>query len=261
MQLSLLENAYAFLNESLLCMNRVIQDDDDGAMSFALVHIAQAVELMLKERLRREHPLLVLRNVDRGDMTVSVEEALKRLQRCGVELDQEEIAGVNRARALRNEVTHYRVAASLDQLFRAYITLLEFGYAFHYQELRSELHDVVSADLHLVEALCVQKFQRDLITYQSAEMISTHPVKIVLAQTRDVWIIEGQLYERDVHTEQYAAGPCHDCAVLPGQFHVPGCDSETCPRCNGQWAFCDCEDELVGKGLDEEEDAAEGGVA
>ena len=36
--------------------------------------------------------------------------------------------------------------------------------------------------------------------------------------------------------------PCHDCAVIAGEFHVPGCDMEKCPSCGGQlWMGCECE--------------------
>lgn len=34
--------------------------------------------------------------------------------------------------------------------------------------------------------------------------------------------------------------PCHDCAVVKGQYHVPGCDVERCPVCDEQAAFCNC---------------------
>jgi len=35
-------------------------------------------------------------------------------------------------------------------------------------------------------------------------------------------------------------GQCCDCAVKPGQFHVPGCDQGQCPRCGGQLISCGC---------------------
>src|SRR5271169_1083810 len=35
---------------------------------------------------------------------------------------------------------------------------------------------------------------------------------------------------------------CHDCHVLPGRLHHPGCDAELCPVCNGQSIGCDCAD-------------------
>jgi len=36
---------------------------------------------------------------------------------------------------------------------------------------------------------------------------------------------------------------CHDCNVLDGGYHHPGCDMERCPRCGGQLISCGCLDE------------------
>ena len=37
-----------------------------------------------------------------------------------------------------------------------------------------------------------------------------------------------------------AEARCHDCNVVPGAFHHPGCDWEECPRCRGQIISCGC---------------------
>ena len=33
---------------------------------------------------------------------------------------------------------------------------------------------------------------------------------------------------------------CSDCDVDVGEFHLPGCDTEVCPKCEGQAFVCDC---------------------
>ena len=46
---------------------------------------------------------------------------------------------------------------------------------------------------------------------------------------------------------------CADCDVEVGEFHLPGCDSEVCPKCTGQALGCDC----TGNDDDDEEDPAD----
>ena len=67
------------------------------------------------------------------------------------------------------------------------------------------------------------------------------------AHGEQVYEIEGSIYARVPYGQEYAdmgsvakEQSCHDCAVKEGQLHVPGCDVEICPRCQGQTISCGC---------------------
>jgi hypothetical protein len=62
-------------------------------------------------------------------------------------------------------------------------------------------------------------------------------------------IIDGVVCNRiPFGTEQEYDGDdnCPDCGVKRGEFHLQGCDQETCPKCQGQLIACDCEARPVG---------------
>lgn len=82
-------------------------------------------------------------------------------------------------------------------------------------------------------------------------------LEIAAAQAITEYEIDGVAYARiryGCEAEDWGAAsgrPCHDCAVRPGQYHVPSCDAERCPACLGQAISCGCND-------DEDEDDDEG---
>ena len=81
----------------------------------------------------------------------------------------------------------------------------------------------------------------------STSVIASWPAQIEAAQDVLTYMIGGKEYPRiryGSEDDDWGAdsGPCHDCAVLKGQFHVgPMCDVERCPCCKGQVFSCDCE--------------------
>ena len=86
-------------------------------------------------------------------------------------------------------------------------------------------------------------------------MIEGWPELIAEAQQQPTWMIGGKEYGRVRFGEEEDdwgadAGPCRDCRVLKGEFHVSGCDAESCPACGDQVISCDCPYDD-----DEEEDA------
>jgi hypothetical protein len=84
------------------------------------------------------------------------------------------------------------------------------------------------------------------IEFRGVSMTPDWPERIRQAQEITTCIANGQVVARVRYGEEeddWGANrrPCHDCAVVKGEFHVEGCDVERCPACGGQRFNCDCE--------------------
>ena len=64
---------------------------------------------------------------------------------------------------------------------------------------------------------------------------------------RSVWLAIPYGSEKRFSGEQ-PLSRCHDCNVVLGKMHHPGCDVEECPRCGGQLISCGCLSEGVSDG-------------
>ena len=84
------------------------------------------------------------------------------------------------------------------------------------------------------------------VIHRGVSMTDDWPDKIRQAQQQPTVRIGGEEVERvryGSEREDWGGdrGPCHDCGVIKGEFHVPGCDVERCPSCGGQLGGCDCD--------------------
>lgn len=241
------ERSYQFINESLRNSTRS-EAEGDLMWVFAISNIAQGLELLLKERLRVEHPVLVYSDVDKGRQnTVSFFQAIQRLERCGVLIEKKDRDNIAKARDLRNALVHFAPEVSGEQLRAAYITFFEFTHAFHLDQLGEELHPYVDESLWEAEGVLMEEFERDFVQFQGATVISRWPIELIQSQFFPIVVIKGKKLRRLTYGEEVRGRDfeyprnCHDCAATAGQFHGPGCDVEQCPNCGRQFISCDCE--------------------
>ena len=87
----------------------------------------------------------------------------------------------------------------------------------------------------------------ELFEFRGTKVTADWPNKIEQAQKLTTYTLNGSIYSRIRYGQEYknygaSAGSCSDCAVIKGEYHVPGCDQERCPRCGSQAFGCDCAD-------------------
>jgi hypothetical protein len=104
----------------------------------------------------------------------------------------------------------------------------------------------------LAEELERAKWAGDFVEYNGAQVASFWPRLIEEAQRKPASLVTRPLDRIRFGQETWWRSekkqpptPCHDCAVVLGQFHVPGCDMEQCPAYEGQQIGCGCTFEAV----------------
>lgn len=113
---SLLHNGLDFLLSSVRSLAGTPTPSD---AKYAILHLSSGVELLLKERLRREHWALVIAQVDTanreayeaGDfVSTAFAQCVTRLERiCAIKLSKDQHAALKRLKSLRNRIEHFTV--------------------------------------------------------------------------------------------------------------------------------------------------------
>lgn len=246
--LSLEDNAYAFLNQSLKHYRKTAKNVQEWP--FALLHIVQSLELLLKRVLETIHPILICKDIDQQNPekhTVSLEQALARLENLKIPIEEKERLVIRKAALKRNLIVHYRVELNRFEWKKLYAQLFEFLHFFHHKHLKTDLHSHVARDNWSVEAQLMSFFRENFVIYNGVEVHKAHP-KDILAAQRIIGFSNGKIEyrrirygeEAEMFTGDFAkeGRPCPDCAVVPGQYHTDGCDLEECPKCHGQALGC-----------------------
>lgn len=108
---NLVENAKDSLGHAIDHLGPVSRNTT-GDWKRVIVDLAHVVELLFKEKLRRDHPAFVFNDIDKypsnDAFTVGAEKAFKRLQKIsGLSFSESDKNAVKAAREKRNEIEHF----------------------------------------------------------------------------------------------------------------------------------------------------------
>lgn len=121
LEYSLLENGLDFIASAL---KHLKQQPSKRELKYAVLHLSAGIELILKERLKREHWSLVFdkpesatkKAYDTGDFSsVSFKPSLDRLVNiCGIKLEEKQRTRLLRFRDMRNRLEHFGIVDSIE---------------------------------------------------------------------------------------------------------------------------------------------------
>lgn len=140
-EFNILANATDSITQAIALTAWRDEPDDARRLKQAVVAIAHGVELLLKERLRRVHPVLIWENVDKfpnlSARTVTVDAALNRLVRIGgLEFLKDNAELIASLRDTRNAIEHYAWTTTKAEADRIVGQALEFALHFARTELK-----------------------------------------------------------------------------------------------------------------------------
>jgi hypothetical protein len=148
LQYSLLANGVDFVVAGIeAAFSRL--NTENNRYKYAILHVFSGVLLILKERLRREHPALIFDKVESvGDdsaRTVDFDTVIRRLQKIAkVSLSDAALATLRSAQIKRNRLEHYEVDLDPEEAQQLINELVEFTYSFLRDELDTDLQAAVS---------------------------------------------------------------------------------------------------------------------
>jgi hypothetical protein len=207
LKLDLLDNAYSYLNASLENLVNARESGDQQLWKFAILNISLSIELFLKERLRRDHPLLIYANINNyrpitpDTRTVSWNSLISRLKYIlGDNFDKVDAGRLQLSRTLRNRIIHYEVELKFPNVYHTYANLHNFVVEFFDSYIKEnpdeKLRDHIRSEFWPEEQGLYYVFVEELVFYNGIFMTLDLKQAIIDEQNKIKLRIDGELFDR-----------------------------------------------------------------
>jgi hypothetical protein len=145
MKITLVENALDFVLTAL----QYAQEEDVLSLKYAILHLSDGVELILKERLKREHWSLLFADMKKankaafsnGDFkSVDFDDCMERLENVvQIEIQPHQRKLLNKLRSVRNKLQHFEYSGTRDEV----VSILVGTWSVLIDFLHDNLPDVI----------------------------------------------------------------------------------------------------------------------
>lgn len=174
LKFSLEENA---VDSLLHGIEHFIDSTDVRYLKYAVLHIAQAVELFLKERLNREHYLLVYlkpENSKPNDKTVNIDEAIKRLISAKVRISEDCIKAFQNIQNFRNQIQHFKISVNRETVKIELGRTLKYLEKFLLLELNIKIEERINKENYKIYSEAVYSYEerREVALQKMHELIN-----------------------------------------------------------------------------------------
>lgn len=146
----LIENAKDSLQHAITHF-ALMKNSSNKHLKRAILDVVHAVELLLKEKLKRISPALIWSNIDKYPNkdcnTVDIRQAIKRLTNIGgVKFSEKTINTILNAIRIRNDIIHYEFEINSKQTEILVASLLSFIFDFSNRTLKLNLESDLKKD-------------------------------------------------------------------------------------------------------------------
>ncbi len=149
LRFNLLENA---LDSLSLGVRFALKDEPTSSdLKLSILLLTQAVELVLKEKLKREHWSLVYKNIEKAGnpkaITVTIDEAIKRLEQVGnVKLEPSDKKVILNLSDIRNGIQHYEIEITFEEVVGKAHSAIAMISRFLKDELNSDIREILNKE-------------------------------------------------------------------------------------------------------------------